>query len=135
MKHLLDTDTCIHLLRGRPAYVANALKTSPDELAISSITRYELIYGALGCANRRRTSERAKVEKFLGVLHEIPFSQEAADHAAEIRQELEIHGSVIGPMDILIAATARAANLEVITDNLREFNRVPRLKCRSWKSP
>lgn len=133
MKFLLDTDTCIHILRGKPAYIAQAQQVTPDDLAVSSITRYELLYGAWRCESKRRITERSKVEKFLDAIHEIPFSREMADHAAEIRHELEEKGSVIGPLDILIAATARTAHLEVITDNLREFSRVQGLRCQSWK--
>jgi tRNA(fMet)-specific endonuclease VapC len=133
VKYLLDTDTCINILRGKPAYIAKAQHVTPDDLAVSSITRYELLYGALSCESKRRLNERNKVERFLDAVHEIPFSREMAEHAAEIRHELEEKGSGIGPMDILIAATARATKLAVITDNLREFSRVQKLHCQSWK--
>lgn len=132
MTHLLDTDTCIALLRGVPGVLEIAARHVPDDLALSSITRYELLSGAARCLEARREIETAKVNRFLETLHEIPFDSEAADLAARLRAGLEAKGSPIGPMDLLIAATARANRLILVSGNQKEFKRIPKLKLESW---
>lgn len=132
MKYLLDTDTCIALLRGQEQAVEKAKKVVPDDLAISSITRYELRYGALRCSGKKRSQESLKVTRFLDVLHEIPFTDTTAEGAAEIRYNLESLGHPIGPMDTLIAATAIEAGLTLVTGNQREFSRVKNLRLENW---
>ena len=106
MDYLLDTDTCIAILRGQKNVVDTIQQISPDRIAISSITRYELIYGALRLGAKRQKTEIAKIEKFLALLHELPFEKTVAIIAARIRRELEAQGQPIGPMDLQIAATA-----------------------------
>ena len=132
MTHLLDTDTCIALLRGVPGVLEIAARQVPDDLALSSITRYELLFGAARCPEARREIETVKVNRFLETLHEIPFDSEAADLAARLRAGLEAKGSPIGPMDLLIAATARANHLILVSGNQKEFKRIPKLKLESW---
>ncbi|HMP75343.1 MAG TPA: PIN domain-containing protein [Kiritimatiellia bacterium] len=132
MKLLLDTDTCIALLRGHPDAVGQARLHAPDELAVSVITRYELMVGVARCAASRRERERAKVELFLESVHELPFVRQTAARAALIRTTLEQRGMPIGPLDVLIAATALEASVGLITGNLAEFSRIPDLACRSW---
>ena len=134
MRYLLDTDTCVAVLRGDEAAVARVREEAPDDLAVASITHYELLYGVERCEGRRRARERRKVEEFLGVLHELPFTSDTARVAATVRRGLENDGRPIGPMDLLIAATAKETNLRVITRNLTEFNRVPGLICETWRS-
>ena len=133
MKYLLDTDTCIAVLRGEEAAVSRLGLESPDDIGISSITRYELLYGVERCDSARRLKEKRKVERFLEAIHEIPFFRDTARLAATIRRALEKEGFPIGPMDLLIAATARESGLTVITGNLAEFSRVPRLTCETWR--
>lgn len=132
MTRLLDTDTCIDILRGMFGAVDTASRHPPDDLAVSSVTRYELIYGAARCPMARREIETSKINAFLGLLHEIPFDSEAADLAARFRAELAAKGTPIGPMDLLIAATAHANRLILVTGNLREFKRIEELKLESW---
>jgi tRNA(fMet)-specific endonuclease VapC len=132
MTYLLDTGTCIALLRGHAAAVEQASATVPDDLAVSSITRYELGYGVLRCDPRRVKQESAKVDHFIGMLHELPFTASTAALAARIRHDLTSIGKPIGPMDILIAATALEAGLILVTGNLSEFKRVKGLSVRSW---
>jgi tRNA(fMet)-specific endonuclease VapC len=132
MTHLLDTDTCIHLLRGRAATVGHALRQRPDELAVSAISRYELLYGVERCPAKWRRKEGTKVRLLLEQIHVLPFTAETAAHAAQIRAAIEATGRSIGPMDILIAATALENHLPLVTGNLAEFRRVPGLECVSW---
>ena len=132
MTHLLDTDTCIDLLRGRPATVAQALRHPPNELAVSAITRYELLYGVERCPAKWRKKEGTKVSLLLDQVHVLPFTSETAAHAARIRAALESTGRSIGPMDVIIAASALENQLPLVTGNLAEFRRVPGLDCVSW---
>ena len=134
MKFLLDTDTCVHVFRGRPE-VIQKIKTVPgDELAVSAITHYELFYGVLRCNRERQAQEVRKVETFLNHIHVLPFNSQTAKRAAAIRRELEEKGCGIGPMDTLIAATAVNAGLILVTGNLGEFGRISDLRCESWNS-
>lgn len=132
MTHLLDTDTCIDLLRGREAAVGHALRHRPDELAVSAITRYELLYGVERCPPKWRKKEGTKVRLLLEQFHVLPFTGETAAHAARLRAALESTGRSIGPMDVLIAATALENQLPLVTGNLAEFRRVPGLVCLNW---
>ncbi len=134
MTHLLDTDTCIHLLRGRETTVSRAEHHSPSDLAVSAITRYELLYGLERCQAARREREGVKVCLLLEEMLILPFTFRTATHASRLRAGLEATGSSIGAMDILIAATALEHNLPVVTNNLREFQRVPGLQCLSWSA-
>ena len=132
MKLLLDTDTCIALLRGHPGAVERAEQTPPDEMAVSSITRYELAYGILRCHPRRVKRESRKLDRFLEMLHEVPFTATTAGQAAHVRHQLASSGTPIGPMDTLIAATALEAGLTLVTGNLGEFSRVDGLSVVNW---
>jgi tRNA(fMet)-specific endonuclease VapC len=132
VNYLLDTDTCIHVFRGVPGVIARIEAEAGDDLAISSVTYYELLYGVRRCAKDRREVELRKVEAFVKQIHVIPFGASVARHAADIRAVLEAKGVGIGPLDTLIAATAIDARLTVVTGNIREFGRVPGLRCESW---
>ncbi len=134
MTHLLDTDTCIHLLGGRETTVSQAEHHSPSDLAVSAITRYELVYGVERCQAARRETEGVKVCLLLEEMRILPFTFETATHASTIRARLEAKGTSIGAMDILIAATALEHNLPIVTNNLREFQRVPGLQCLTWSA-
>ncbi len=132
MTHLLDTDTCIHLLRGHPAVVAQAGRHSPADLAVSAITRFELLYGVERCPPEWKKKESGKVRLLLENLAILPFTGETSAHAATIRASLEASGNPIGPMDVLIAATALENSLPLVTHNLEEFRRIAGLPCLTW---
>jgi tRNA(fMet)-specific endonuclease VapC len=130
--HLLDTDTCIHLLRGLDAAVRHAQEHRPTDLAVSAITEYELLYGVERCPPSWRKAEGRKVKLFLDQFHILPFTAGAAAHAANVRISLETRRRSMGPMDVLIAATALEYLLPIVTGNLAEFQRVPDLRCLTW---
>jgi tRNA(fMet)-specific endonuclease VapC len=132
VKYLLDTDTCIHLLRGRETVVQQAALHSPSDLAVSAITRYELLYGVEKCPPGWKKREANKVRLLLEQLRLLPFTAETALHAAELRAQLEVRGDSIGPMDVLIAATALEYGLPIVSGNLAEFSRVPHLQTLTW---
>ena len=132
MDYLLDTDTCIAILHGQTSTIETIEVLRPDQIAISSITRYELTYGAFRLSTKRQTLELAKIEQFLEWLHELPFAKETAQIAARIRRELEIQGLPIGPMDLQIAATALETGCILVTGNEREFGRIKELQTENW---
>ncbi len=132
MTHLLDTDTCIHLLRGRETTVTRAAEHGPADLAISAITRYELLYGVERCPPAWRKKEGQKVRMLLDALQLLAFTGETAVIAAKIRASVEAAGKAIGPMDLLIAATALEHELILASGNIAEFERVPDLEAVSW---
>ncbi len=131
MQFLLDTDTCIDLLRGRPDVVAAASTVAPDDCAVSCVTIYELRTGVCKCRNPDR--EGKKVEAFLAAVHELPFDPAAADCAAVIRADLERNGNMIGPYDVMLAGHALATRATLVTSNTAEFKRVKGLRTADWR--
>jgi tRNA(fMet)-specific endonuclease VapC len=130
MTYLLDTDTCIGILRRRPGMPERLQASLPNECAVSTVTIYELVAGIAKA--RDPENERRKIERFSSVLLELPFDRLAAEAAGTLRSDLEMRGSIIGPYDLLIAGHALALGLIVVTNNVREFGRVPNLKITSW---
>lgn len=130
LKSLLDTNLCIRALRDRPVEIRERLKAEFESICISSIVRYELYVGialAGGGDDRKR-----ELDAFLSPIPCLPFDENAAFHAAEIRADLTRKGKLIGPYDLLIAGHARSLGLKVITGNLNEFTRVESLLCEDW---
>jgi tRNA(fMet)-specific endonuclease VapC len=131
IRYLLDTDTCIYLLKGVAKKAVLKIETfSPGSIAISSITVAELLYGAEKSQQQERN--KSSVEKFISPLVILPFDHTAAAHYGRIRAYLEKKGNVIGQMDMLIASIALAHGVTVITNNTREFKRVQFLKVENW---
>lgn len=129
--YLLDTNICAYLMKNSfPSLSKRILSLKTDQLAISSITLYEIEYGAYkaGWGERRMQD----LYLFLSAFQIIPFSAEDAHVAARIRAELVTVGKPIGVYDIQIAAQAVARGLTVITHNINEFKRVPGLKVEDW---
>lgn len=131
MRYLLDTNTCIAVMRGDPKAVHHMAATSPSDCGISAITRYELYTGVAKCANP--TKEQAKVDLLLTTMHQLAFDSTSARQAAQLRALLEAHGMPIGPYDVLLAGQALALSLVLVTNNTREFSRVPRLPLENWQ--
>lgn len=126
---LLDTDTCIWVLRGRPDVSARLQAESPDDVVIASITEAELRYGCL--ASRDPAASLARVSAFLSApLTVLPFDRDAAVIHAQLRYALR--KQPIGERDLMIASVAGAGGWTVVTSNTREFERVPGLKVVSW---
>jgi tRNA(fMet)-specific endonuclease VapC len=132
MRYLVDTSTCIHAMRGNQYVVARMSAIVPSDIAVSSITCYELFTGAAKCRDPRL--ERSKVELFVGTLKELAFDRDAASHAALIRAELESRGEMIGPYDVLIAGHAKSMGLTIVTGNTKEFTRVAGLQIENWQA-
>lgn len=130
LRHMLDTNLCIRVLRDRPASVRARFNEESEGLCISTVVLTELLHGAAKSA--RPIENRRAVEDFAARLMVLPFDDAAADHAADIRAALERKGTPIGAYDLLIAGHARSRGLALITGNLREFRRVDGLRCEDW---
>ena len=130
LRYMLDTDTCIFVLRDRPAEIGQKFRQFEAELCISSITVGELFYGVE--RSSRRVENRRAVEAFIGNLAVLPFTIRGAAHFALLRAELADAGRECGPYDMLIAGHARSEDLIVVTNNVREFARIPGLQVENW---
>ena len=131
MKFMLDTNICIYLIKKKPPEVLNTLKRhSPDDICISSITLCELEYGIQKSSQPVRN--KIALTEFLTPLEVFPFDDLAAREYGAIRTALEKRGEIIGSMDLLIASHALALNLTLVTNNDREFRRVPSLRITNW---
>jgi tRNA(fMet)-specific endonuclease VapC len=131
---LLDTNACIRILNGSsPAVAARLQATSPAEVRLCSVVKAELIYGARKSA--RVEDNLRLLLRFFAPLVSLPFDDRCAEEAGLIRLDLERSGRPIGPSDLLIAATARANDLVLVTHNRREFERVPGLRIDDWEAP
>jgi tRNA(fMet)-specific endonuclease VapC len=109
-----------------PGYQARIAAFPPGDLAISAVTVAELEFGILSSC--RPVQYRERLNQFLALLVEVPFDRVSAEQHARIRQTLRSAGAQIGPMDLLLAATALAHDAIVVTNNVREFSRVPGLR-------
>lgn len=130
LRFMLDTDTCIHVLRDRPASMRDRFRVVAGSLCISTVTLSELLFGALNAVQPE--TKRAQVEAFAARLEILPYDNAAADHFSDIKADLKRRGCLIGPYDLMIAAHARSLGLTLVTGNLREFRRVDGLRCESW---
>ncbi len=131
MRYLLDTNTCIAVMRNEPAAVARMSAAAPLDCAVSTVTAYELFTGVAKCSNPQK--EGAKVQKLLQTVVETPFGMAAAQKAGEVRADLESRGLMIGPYDVLLAGHALAAALILVTANINEFKRVVGLALENWR--
>jgi tRNA(fMet)-specific endonuclease VapC len=129
---LLDTDTCIDVLRNVPAVLEKMENLSPDDCYVSSVTVLELYSGIH--FTRQPEREGRKVDRFLSVLNIVPFDRTAATEAAKLKHDLESTGTRIGPYDLLIAAQAISAGWMLVTANVRAFGRIESLKVENWRA-
>ena len=130
MLYLLDTNICIYVINERPPEVLQRfLVHEPDGLGISAITASELYWGVRKSGSARNLRS---LEKFMAPLHVMDYGLEAAQAYGLLRATLERKGTPIGPLDLQIAAHALALDIILVTNNLREFKRVPGLQVESW---
>ena len=131
MRYLLDTDTCSYAIRGDSAALdARLAKEKPDALAISAVTRAELMFGLEKRGNPRALSR--VVHGFLDRITVMPWDTAAADHFARLRASLERGGTPIGVMDTMIAGHALALKATLVTNNLKHFQQVAALRLENW---
>ena len=127
---MLDSNILIYTIKNRPKKVREAFKKHSEFLAMSTITLGELIYGAEKSAQSVRNL--ADIEALAARLDVVPFDSEAAIHFGQVRAELAKSGKIIGPYDLMIAGHARSRGLILVTNNMREFKRVPGLRVENW---
>lgn len=130
MKYLLDTNTCVYILKLRRDTVDRLRQRSPEDLGVSIITVAELWFGARKSVRPEAT--RREVDAFLKPFEVLPFDHAAADTYAGLRLELERAGRPIGERDLLIASIGLARGLTVVTHNVSEFGHVPGLELDDW---
>ena len=130
LEYMLDTNTCICVIKNRPAALRERFDQLAEALCISVITLGELLYGVEKSA--RRTENLQAVEQFTARLEVVPFSPRAAAHFGQIRAELAKLGTLCGAYDMLIGGHARSEGLMLVTNNVREFQRIPGLLVVNW---
>ncbi|HEY4547918.1 MAG TPA: type II toxin-antitoxin system VapC family toxin [Pedomonas sp.] len=130
LTYMLDTNICIYVMKTYPPSVREKFNALADQLCISSITLGELHYGAEKSA--RRIENLTAIEHFVARLEVLPFSDKAAVHYGQVRAELERAGTPCGPHDMQIGAHARSEGLIVVTNNMKEFVRMPGVRVENW---
>jgi tRNA(fMet)-specific endonuclease VapC len=131
MKFILDTNTCIYIIKQKPPHVIDRFKrTEISQIGISSITLSELIYGV--SKSSKPEQNRMALTQFVAPLEILPYDDEAAQYYGDIRALLEKQGTLIGALDMLIAAHALSIACTLVTNNEKEFIRVPELKIVNW---
>lgn len=127
---MLDTNMLIYTVKNRPQQVRQAFIRHQGQMCISAVTLGELIFGAERSAHSERNL--ADIEGLAARLDVAPFDAVAATHFGQLRAELYSLGNPIGPYDMMIAGHARSMGLILVTNNEREFERVPGLRVENW---
>lgn len=128
---MLDTNICIYIIKKQPENVLKKFSSlNLGEVCISSVTLAELMYGVEKSQHSQKN--HAALEEFILPMEIIPFDDEAARHYGQLRTYLEKKGMPIGPMDLMIAAHAQSIHSVLITNNEKEFLRIPGLKVENW---
>ena len=130
LRYLLDTNIVIYVIKRRPLAVRTKFNEQAGRMAISAITLSELMHGAEKSA--RPVANLAVVEDFCSRLEVLAYPAKASAHYGSIRATLERAGTPIGVNDLHIAAHARCEGLTVVSNNIREFERVPALQVENW---
>lgn len=131
MTYMLDTNICIYAIKNKPILVLQHIRKHLSEgLCISAITLAELEHGVIKSAYPEKNTEA--LLKFLTVFSVLPFDDVAVVEYGRMCAELQQAGTPIGTMDMLIAAHAKAEKMVLVTNNVREFERVPDLRIENW---
>lgn len=131
MKYLLDTNICIYLIKKQDKHVLNKFKKLVlGDVGISSVTLSELLHGVYKSEHIQKN--HAALDEFILPLEVMSYDEEAALHYGMLRAHLEKRGTPIGPLDMMIAAHAKSLNVILVTNNKREFMRVPELQVENW---
>ena len=130
---MLNTDTCIFLMRGEsPALAARVQSVPLQQQVMSAVTFAELAYGVQASAAAKRKQNQSVLDSLVLHLAVLDWPQDAAKHYAEIRADLKKRGAQLGAADLMIAAHARAMGAIVVTNNLKDFERVKGLAVENW---
>jgi tRNA(fMet)-specific endonuclease VapC len=129
-KYMLDTNICIAIMKGHTAVRSKISTIDPVKIGISGIVLAELSYGVWKSLQFERNKQA--LADFCSICSVLDWPVQAADTYGEIRAFLEQQGLIIGANDLLIAAHAKHLNAILITNNTREFKRIPDLKIEDW---
>ena len=131
LRYLLDTNICIYIAKNRPdAVLKRFQQLSVGDVAMSVITHGELCYGA--CKSRRREEAQKALGELAAMIPVLPLTSQVGERYGEIRSGLENSGRLIGNNDLWIAAHALGLGVALVTNNAREFARVPGLEVENW---
>ena len=131
LRYLLDTNICIYIAKKSPAAVLNRFEhLSVGEVGMSTITYGELIFGAQKSHHPKKTLNI--LEKLASLIPPLPLSTDTGKFYGKIRDTLEKQGKIIGNNDLWIAAHTLSLNITLVTNNIKEFSRVPHLKLENW---
>ena len=131
MRYMLDTNICSYILKNHPTAVKQKFEeVGAGNICISAIVLAELYYGA--ARHPKGVVIRREIDNFVSRLVVIPWDENAADHYGAIRASLEKAGTLVGAMDMLIAAHAKSCDATLVTNNLREFDRIKGLTLLNW---
>jgi len=130
---MLDTDTCIFLMRGEsPALAARVQSVPLQQQVMSAVTFAELTYGVQASAAAKRKQNQSVLDSLVLHLSVLDWPQDAAKHYAEIRTDVKKRGAQLGAADLMIAAHARTMGAIVVTNNVKDFARVKGLEVENW---
>ena len=131
MKFMLDTNTCIYIIKRKPADVIERIyQTKISQIGISSITLSELLYGV--SKSSKPEQNQMALMQFVAPIEVSPYGDQAALCYGDLRTHLEKQGTPIGALDMLIAAHALSIDCTLVTNNVKEFIRIPLLKIDNW---
>jgi tRNA(fMet)-specific endonuclease VapC len=130
-RYILDTDMCSYIIKERPESVRQRFqKLAMEQLCVSVVTYAELIYG-VECSSSKRVN-RPVIEDFVRHLDVMDWDAGAAEQYGMIRSELEVTGTPIGAMDMMIAAHAKSIKAVLVTNNQKHFTKIKGLKIDNW---
>ena len=131
MKFMLDTNTCIYIIKRKPSNVIERfIQTEISQIGISSITLSELSCGV--SKSSKPEQNQLALAQFIAPLEIMPYGDEAAQYYGDLRTHLEKQGTPIGSLDMLIAAHALSIGCTLVTNNEKELIRIPNLKIDNW---
>jgi len=131
LRYMLDTDICSFIMKRSNDLLLKRLQKVPvSDVCISVVTKSELLFGVE--VSPRQRQDEAALLAFLNHVEILDFPDKASPHYAEIRAQLKTLGTMIGANDLFIAAHARSLGLTLVTNNTREFGRVPKLRIENW---
>ena len=131
MNFMLDTNICIYIIKRKPLNVLERFKqTEISQIGISAITLSELSYGV--SKSSKPAQNQIALAQFIAPLEILPYDDNAAQYYGNLRTLLEKQGTTIGSLDMLIAAHALSVACTLVTNNTKEFSRIPNLKIENW---
>ncbi|TAK73118.1 MAG: type II toxin-antitoxin system VapC family toxin [Gammaproteobacteria bacterium] len=132
MKYILDTDTIIYFLKGEEDIVDRIANISPDKITTTIISHTELLFGAFNSAKKKQNLE--KIQAFLDKIQIIPFCKESSTIFAEQKTLLKKQGNIIADLDLIIASISIRHHSTLVTNNVKHFIRLKKLKIENWKT-